>query len=304
MTAIFFDNQAKLRSGWRATIFFLAFVLVSLPAALLIQALPGPLNMETAAATQTVMLLNAFVSLAAALALGWACARHLEELPFQSLGASFTESWARHLALGLVIGSVTLGLAVMIAWIFGGLRFELSTERPAASIVASLGVSLLLFAVAAAFEEALFRGYILQTLARSGFAWLAIGLTSLFFGFVHLNNPNATAISTVNTVLAGVWFSLAYLKTRDLWFVWGIHLMWNWMQGAVFGIEVSGLTTLVTAPLLKEVDAGPTWLTGETYGIEGGVACTVALALSIALILLLPFVRPDEELKRMSEPPI
>jgi membrane protease YdiL (CAAX protease family) len=45
----------------------------------------------------------------------------------------------------------------------------------------------------------------------------------VFFGVIHLQNPNADVISTTNTILAGVWFGLAYLKTRDLWFVWGLH---------------------------------------------------------------------------------
>ncbi len=67
--------------------------------------------------------------------------------------------------------------------------------------------------------------------------------------------------------------------------MWGLHLMWNFAQGSVFGIEVSGMNDLVTAPVLKEIDSGPLWLTGETYGIEGGIVCTVAIILSIALIL-------------------
>ena len=143
-------------------------------------------------------------------------------------------------------------------------------------------------AAAAAFEEALFRGYILQTFARSNLAWLAILLTSVFFGLVHADNPNAGVISTLNTVLAGIWFSVAYLRTRDLWFVWGLHLMWNWMQGSFFGIEVSGLTDITKNPLLREIDTGPTWLTGTTYGIEGGIVCTVALIVSTIAIHYVP----------------
>jgi Predicted metal-dependent membrane protease len=155
-------------------------------------------------------------------------------------------------------------------------------------IASGLLVSLAVFAAAAAFEEALFRGYILQTFARAGLAWLAICGTALLFAVVHLNNPEANWISTTNTAVAGVWFGLAYLKTRDLWFPFGIHLMWNWAQGAVFGIEVSGLKDIVAAPLLKEIDRGPAWLTGENYGVEGGIAATIAIIISIALIYFLP----------------
>lgn len=300
MDTIFFDQQSKLRSGWRAAIFIVAFVLISMAASLLILAVLKGLRIDPAANTHVLMLLNGFASLLAALGLGGACARHLEDLPFRSLGAALTDNWGRHLVFGLSIGGFTLGLAVLIVSFFGGLRFEVNTGTGPAAIITSLAGALALFAVAAAFEEALFRGYLLQTLARAGLAWLAVVLTSLFFGFVHLNNPNATMISTLNTVLAGVWFSLAYLRTRDLWFVWGIHLMWNWMQGAVFGIEVSGLPSLVTTPLLREIDAGPQWLTGENYGIEGSVACTAAILISMVAVHFLPNVRPDAELLAMT----
>jgi membrane protease YdiL (CAAX protease family) len=223
-----------------------------------------------------------------------------ERLPFRALGVAFTDGWIKHFGIGLTLGAATLAFAVLIASIFGGVRFALNDSDGAAAIAASIGLSFLIFAVASAFEEALFRGYILQTFARSGLAWLAILLTSVFFGAVHLGNPNANLISTLNTILAGVWFGVAYLKTRDLWFVWGLHLMWNWTQGSIFGIEVSGLTEITTSPLLREIDSGPTWLTGETYGVEGGIVCTIAIALSIAAIHFLPGLTPDNELVEMT----
>ena len=188
-----------------------------------------------------------------------------------------------------------MGLAVLAAVVFGGLRFELNAAAPG-SIVISLITSFLIFAIASAFEEAFFRGYVLQTFARSGLAWLAILLTSITFGAAHLGNPNANTFGALNTILAGVWLSVAYLKTRDLWFVWGVHLMWNWMQGSIFGVEVSGMTDITTSPLLKEIDSGPAWLTGQNYGIEGGVLCTIALIISTVVIYYMPWVKPDEEL--------
>jgi len=135
----------------------------------------------------------------------------------------------------------------------------------------------------------------LQTFARANLAWLAIAGTALLFAIVHLGNPGANWVSTTNTALAGVWFGLAYLKTRDLWFPFGIHLMWNWAQGSVFGIEVSGLKGIASATLLKEIDRGPAWLTGENYGIEASIACTAAIIIAIALIHFLP-VKADEEM--------
>jgi membrane protease YdiL (CAAX protease family) len=248
-----------------------------------------------------LFLLTSIVSLIPALLIGWLCGRYLERLPFRALGASFTDGWAKHFLFGSVIGALSLSLSALIAAVFGELDFSFN-DIPVSEIVGSMLRSLLIFGVAAAFEEALFRGYILQTFARSGLAWFAILLTSIFFGAVHLNNPNANYLAAANTMLAGVWFGIAYLKTRDLWFVWGLHLFWNWMQGSVFGIEVSGLTEIVQSSLLKESDRGPAWLTGENYGIEASVACTLALIVSTAVIYYMPFLKPSEEMNRLTSP--
>ncbi len=287
MNSILFDSDGLLRSGWRVAVFLLAYVFLAISLGTPAQAAIHLFGIDAPPQSRLFLSIKAILLLIPALLLGWICGRIFERLPFRVLGAAFIYGWLRHLVLGSGFGFLSLSLAVAIAYLFGGLRFHLN-EAPSAQIITSLAVSFLVFAVASAFEEALFRGYILQTLDRSGFAWLSIILTSAFFGAVHLDNPDATLLSTANTVLAGIWFSFAYLKTRDLWFVWGLHLMWNWTQGSFFGIEVSGLTNITVDPFFKEIDSGPTWLTGETYGIEGGIACTIAIAVSIASLHFLP----------------
>jgi uncharacterized protein len=298
---IFFDSAGRPRSGWRVAIFIVAFlaaatvtttvVFVSLSlGSVLVPGAGGVLG----------FLANGIAFLVPALTIGWLCGKYLDRVPFRALGAWFTKGWFSHLIGGLAVGAATLALAVAIAMIFGGLKFELNSPGWNA-VSKSLAWSFFIFAVGAAWEEVVFRGYILQTLNRSGLAWLGIAMTSLFFAVIHIGNPNATAISTIDTMVAGVWFGVAYLKTRDLWFVWGMHLIWNWMLGSVFGIEVSGITDFASGALLKEIDAGPTWLTGSNYGIEGGIASTFALIMSTVVIYFLP-LKPDEEMRAMSEP--
>ena len=138
---------------------------------------------------------------------------------------------------------------------------------------------------------------------RSGWIWLGIFITAVPFGIVHLGNPDAKLISTLNTILAGIWFGVAYLRTRDLWFVWGMHLSWNWVQNSIFGVEVSGLN-FTSAPLLKEIDRGPEWLTGLNYGLEGGIASTVVMIAAILITHYAPGIKPAEEMIALtSEPP-
>lgn len=298
---IFFNQAERLRSGWRFAIFSLSFIVLGaiLGGAVTAFFLATPVDFSPG--TLLFILVNSTVSLFVALFLGWLWGRVLEDLPFRALGAWFTKNWLKDLVWGLIFGAFALALACLIAVVFGGLSFQFNQAHGTAAILLTLGVSAAVFTVAAAFEEALFRGYILQTFARAHLAWLAIILTSVFFAFAHYNNPGATVFSIINTGLAGVWLGVAYLKTRTLWFPFGVHLAWNWVQGAFFGIEVSGLQNLITAPFLREIDAGPIWLTGENYGIEGGVACTIALIVSTAAIWFAPFLKPTEEMLALTD---
>lgn len=297
--SIFYGPEGRLRSGWRFGVFACAFTALWIVLAGIGNTVMLALRITT---PSTVFILNSIFGLALALLVGWLAGYYLDGVPFKALGAWFTPGWMRHFVFGLAVGAASITLAVAIASAMGDLNIAWNTASSINEVSQTLLISFIVFSTAAAFEEVLFRGYLLQTFARSGLAWVAILLTSIFFGAVHLGNPNAGYISSMNTALAGVWFGIAYLKTRDLWFVWAMHLMWNWMQGSIFGIEVSGLRELVPAPLMREVDGGPTWLTGGEYGIEGGIACTAALILSTLAIYLLPFLRASEEILRLQKP--
>ena len=294
--AIFINEFGRLRSGWRFTIFLILFVCFSGIFGATAEFAMRQSAIDSIQESVIYTLVNSSVSFFAVLLVGWFCGKYLENLPFRALGAWFTRNWLNDLGLGLFFGALSVSVAALTAFIFGGLNFQLNESKTQSAILLTLGASLLVFIAGAAFEEVLFRGYIFQTLARADLAWLAIGLTAVFFSVAHLANPSATYLSTFNTALAGIWFGLAYLKTRTLWFVFGMHLTWNWFQGAIFGIEVSGITSFTTAPLLQEIDAGPIWLTGESYGIEGGIVCTIALIVSILLIQFLPILKPTEEM--------
>ena len=300
---IIFDTDGRIRSGWRAAVFIFIFGIAAVMFGTVGFMALSSVGLDVRSWTSLFLVANGLFSLIPALLAGWACGKLLEGLPYRAIGASFSGNWFVNFVSGNVLGFLTLGTAVVVAMVFGNMHFRLNADADSGAVMLSLISSFLVFAAASAFEEALFRGYILQTFVRSGLAWLAIAITAIFFGAVHAGNPNAGVISTINTVLAGIWFGIAFLKTRDLWFVWGLHLMWNFAQGSIFGSEVSGMHDIVTSPLLKEVDAGPLWLTGESYGIEGGIACTVALILSGLAIHFLPFPKPDPELLAMTEPP-
>lgn len=294
ISTILFDRFQRPRSGWRFAIFVLGFILVGILAGAVAVGILAALGVTASPGNPAFLVVNGLVSLSAALFVGWICGRYLEHLPFSALGAAFTKGWLPDLAVGLLLGVLTFAVAALIGILTGGLSFRANTGAGYLAIASTLAFSFAVFAAAAAFEEAAFRGYILQTFVRSDLSLFAVVLTSAIFATVHNANPNANILSWVNTFLAGVWFAVAYLKTRTLWFPFGLHLAWNWAQGSIFGVEVSGLTEIVKAPILRESDVGPAWLTGGDYGIEGGVVCTAALILSIIAVRFLPWPQERE----------
>jgi membrane protease YdiL (CAAX protease family) len=293
---IFINEYGRLRSGWRFAVFLLAYIFLSLFFAESVKWVLVRLPIGYSDDSLLGFFVPVFIFAVLSILVGWLCGRFLEGLPFRALGVWLTKNWLKDICLGVLFGAASILLAAGVAVVFGGLSLNFNQNRGSSAILLTLGIALFVFTVGAIAEEALFRGYLFQTLSRANLAWVAIAITSLFFASAHLNNENASYVSTLNTALAGIWFGIAYLKTRTLWFPIGLHLAWNWTQGAILGIPVSGITKLTTAPLFEVSNFGANQITGGNYGIEGGIACTIALILSMFAIWFAPFLKPTEEM--------
>jgi len=125
----------------------------------------------------------------------------------------------------------------------------------------------------------------------------AVALASVCFGLMHLGNPDHTLLSTINTMLVGVPLSIAYLRTRALWMPVGIHFAWNYMQGFVFGLPVSGFR--LPAAILTPRAHGGAWLTGSAYGPEGGLLCTLVVVGTGLFLFLSPRIRMSGRMKEL-----
>ncbi|MDQ2856456.1 MAG: CPBP family intramembrane metalloprotease [Acidobacteriota bacterium] len=299
--APFLNKVGRLRSGWRLGIYLVAFVAsLFVFGALVRLAYVVAEHLHLTIGQGLADVVFRLVMLSSALLAGWVCNRLLEGLPWHALGLTFHSGWFRDLLIGSLVGGGALAIAALVAFAAGGLRFSFSSKQILPSVLQSLATTAALFIVAALAEEAAFRGYPLQTLTRAGLAWLGVLITSVPFALGHLQNPNVAAGFTfINTALAGVWLAMAYLKTRSLWFPLGVHWAWNWALGSVFGLPVSGLK-LSAFPVLQAFDRGPAWLTGGSYGIEGGLAGTVALLISTVFIWRTNLVTARPELKKLT----
>ena len=62
------------------------------------------------------------------------------------------------------------------------------------------------------------------------------------FGAAHLGNPNSTYFAAFCiAVEAGILLGAAYMLTRSLWLPMALHAAWNFTQGEIFDVNVSGV---------------------------------------------------------------
>ncbi len=285
----FFINQAgRVRSGWRVAAFILSTIATTAVGILAVFPIISLFDDGGERPGLALYIAQFSVGAVAALFFGWMFGRIFEDLPFSALGASFRGHWFRDLAIGCVVGAVSLVLAAGIVFAFGSVSFAANSESTTSAIASTLGTTLALFIFGAAFEEAFFRGYMFQTLGRERLWLFGAAFTAIFFATIHNGNPGASPLSWLNTFIAGIWLAVAYWKTRNLWFPFGIHLAWNWVQGSILGINVSGLESLTPDPLLRARISGPDWISGGGYGVEASIACTIALIVSTVAIVFLP----------------
>jgi uncharacterized protein len=168
---------------------------------------------------------------------------------------------------GLVIGTLLFAATVGALGLFG--VFRITGTEP-------LGVMPAPFTAAVStgvVEELLFRGILFRIVESAIGSWLALVLSAIVFGLLHLLNAHASLQGAVAIMLeAGVLLAGAYLMTRRLWLPIGIHIGWNFTQGGVFGVAVSG--TPATG-VLRGVLSGPSWLSGGIFGAEASIVAVI-----------------------------
>ncbi len=131
-------------------------------------------------------------------------------------------------------------------------------------------VSLLILIGGAIQEELIFRGTLFRKLERSFGSWIALTVSAILFGIIHLVTPHATLVGALAiAVTAGVLIAAVYILTRSLWWAIGIHLGWNYFEGAVYGTQLSGHSL---PGIFTSILTGPTAWSGGDFGPEAGLA--------------------------------
>ena len=186
----------------------------------------------------------------------------------------------RGLALGVVTGFLLFCALVGIAALFN--VYNIVGPGDTRELVKDLiGMTIL----AAFMEELLFRGILFRWIEAFAGSWAALVVTSALFGLAHIFNANATWMSSLAIMVeAGALLGGAYMLSRNLWVPMGLHAAWNFTQGFLFDVPVSGndMHGLVQAKL-----SGPVLLSGGPFGLEASmIGVVLSIPLGAFLILL------------------
>lgn len=191
------------------------------------------------------------------------------DLAFQGAG--------RQLLAGLCLGVGAMTLTIGAIAVLGG--YSITGRNPATVLVPVAAMAIL----SGVTEEVIIRGIIFRHLEQWLGSWIALALSAALFGALHLGNPNATALAAIAIALeAGILLAALYMLTRRLWSVIGLHAGWNFTQGGIFGVAVSGHEE---KGLFISHMSGTDLLTGGPFGAEASVpAMTICTALGLACL--------------------
>jgi uncharacterized protein len=223
----------------------------------------------------------------------WLVARFVDHRPLVAYGLRMDRRWWVDLVFGMALGLLLMTAIFVVEWAAGWVTITGYWSAPAGvPFFVAIWTPVLLFVVVAVAEEVLSRGNQLLNFAE-GFRFLgftvavfvAWALSSLIFGALHVFNPNSTWLSTLYLVFYGIFLGAGYVFTGQLAIPIGLHITWNFAQGAVFGFPVSG-RPLGGASMLSITQSGPTLWTGGAFGPEAGLLGISAALIGIALTIL------------------
>jgi membrane protease YdiL (CAAX protease family) len=309
-----FVRDGRLRPVWRVTFYLLVYLLGMILAQsvvligysiLLLQ--QGQMTMPelTARLMALDLPLQVFTALKAAdvlwaLLLTWLFGRYIDRRRFAEFGVRLSTGWLDDTILGLALGAIQMGAIVAIEWLANWARVAPLPDPFVALRSRDAVLGLVLFVLVAVGEELIFRGYVqtnlqegvgahrptsaeagLQSTSDRRSAAVAVGVTAVLFGLFHVLNPNLTLLAMLNLILAGVALGVGYWATGSLLLPMAYHLSWNFVQGSILGLPVSGMR--YGGLLIVADQGGLPWLTGGAFGPEGGLLGTLMLLVTVGV---------------------
>lgn len=163
--------------------------------------------------------------------------RKVEKRPIRTLGF-YKENFLSALFKGYGLGLSLFILALAGLVVLGQYQFD-SIHLDTYSLAFTL-FTIPFWILQGTAEELVTRAWLIPQLAKRTNLKVAIIISSSLFTLLHLGNSGITFLSAIDLFLFGVAMSLYLLKTDTIWGIGGIHGAWNFAQGNLFGVLVSG----------------------------------------------------------------
>lgn len=196
-----------------------------------------------------------------------------EKRPFSSLGF-FKENWLKELGRGFLIGVLQFSLVVALLLLTGTASLELAQlSLEAFGFIIAL---IPLWILQGGTEELVTRGWLFPMVSVKSNMIIGILVSSGLFGALHLFNPGVTVLSILNIILYGVFACFVALKYDNMWVLAGMHGSWNFVQGNIYGIQVSGQHASA-AIFNYSTNSSLDWLSGGAFGAEGSILTSLVL---------------------------
>ncbi len=206
--------------------------------------------------------------------------KFIEKRPVFTIGF-YKENKLKHFLKGFLIGGLLFSIIIFLLFITNHISLD-RNPNILTGYKALLPVLIIIpgWIIQGSTEEILTRGWLFQAINTRYNKYIALSGSSIFFGLMHMGNNSVSTIAIINIILVGVLFSIYTMKTNNLWGACGMHASWNFVQGNIFGLEVSG-NNLFKYSIFKFNVNGNEIITGGSFGPEASIITTIIIVISI-----------------------
>lgn len=273
------EEKSEIKnSGIKMFCMIIGFILIMIPLGSILFILSNNAKVKSEFVYEKLLLTNLFLMVFPIIYILLA-QKILFKHKFESLGFSKNKLFKNYF-LGAIIGSLMFSICILIGVIIGVQSISINHNKISYFYIFLFLVGFLFQGM---YEEVILRGFIFSELSQKFGIIIGIIFNSLIFALLHGGNPNMKFIAYINLFLFGVFQSLMYYKFQNLWIVGAIHSFWNFCQGNIFGVSVSGIT-FSNSKIFQTNFLYNEKLTGGNFGTEGGLICTFVLIIFSLLV--------------------
>ena len=188
--------------------------------------------------------------------------------------------------IGFFIGILSISIIIIILYLTGDYTLSLAPNFLSSQILFPVTAVVFSWIIQGASEEIITRGWLMHNIGAKYNVFTSILISSVFFAILHTKNSGINPIAFINLIIYSVFAALYVIRTNQLWGVCGFHSAWNWSQGNVYGVKVSGNPIPGGHSIFNLSTSNNNIFTGGGFGLEGSIICSIVLILGMTILLI------------------